>query len=107
MNNKATGQLDLRVETLGAGEHADATATEGVDYEGVSQDFALTEPDFGATSKNVVFSIDVPVIHDRVGESDERFLIRVTVLPSTTFVFRGETVRLESHTFTHREATGT
>ena len=100
VNNKATGQLDIRVETLGTGEHADATATEGVDYEGVSQDFAVTEPDFG-TSKSVVLSIDVPVIHDRVGESDEWFLIRVTVLPSTTFAFRGETPRLDSLTLAH------
>ena len=98
--DKATGQLDIRVETLGAGEHADATATEGVDYEGVSQDFAVTEPDFG-TDSNIIVSIDVPVIHDHVGESDEWFLIRVTVLPSTTFAFRGETPRLDSLTLAH------
>ena len=71
-----------------------------MDYEGVSQDFAVTEPDFG-TDSNIIVSIDVPVIHDHVGESDEWFLIRVTVLPSTTFAFRGETPRLDSLTLAH------
>ena len=96
--SEVSGTLNVRVETLGAGEHTNATATEGDDYTAVAQTLDLTYSNFGLDGQERV-TVDVPITHDAHDETDETIVIRVTFLETSTFAFQGEKPGLPTITF--------
>ena len=78
--SEVTGTLNVRVETLGAGEHTNATATEGDDYTAVAKTLDLTYSDFGLQGVAQV-TVDVPITHDAHVETDETIAPAITGVP--------------------------
>ena len=84
-----SGGVAYRVETVGKGEHAGATATEGEDFVAFSQDYTVTPSN---THTRLTQTVTLTLIDDALDEPKETFYLKVTFLEGTTFKFKGTAV---------------
>ena len=91
----ASGTLSFSVESLGSGEYAPATATEGEDVETFWETFSYSVSDIAEAEGTLRVPVTVTFINDDVVEEDEQLYLGITGA-SSTLSYKGETINLDS-----------
>ena len=84
------GDIVILVETLGKGEHPQATATEGEDFQAVSQEITISSPQRDSEAIDTTttrFNFDLNIIADEQDEPDEKIIIKASIIDGTNFEF--------------------